>query len=92
LGYGPRVATRFSFLLSIPVILGAISFMLVEALSSIEGLPADWSILVFALTAAAVSAYFTIDFFFRLIDRVGLMPFVWYRLALGIVLFGILFI
>jgi undecaprenyl-diphosphatase len=92
LGYGPRVATRFSFLLSIPVILGAISFMLVEALGGIESPPADWSILTFALTAAAVSAYFTIAFFFRLIDRIGLMPFVWYRLALGIVLFGIFFI
>jgi undecaprenyl-diphosphatase len=92
LGYEPKAATRFSFLLSIPVILGAISFMLVEALGGIESPPADWSILAFALIAAAVSAYFTIAFFFRLIDRIGLMPFVWYRLALGIVLFGIVFI
>ncbi|MGB5607465.1 MAG: undecaprenyl-diphosphate phosphatase, partial [Gammaproteobacteria bacterium] len=35
---------------------------------------------------AAVSAYLCIMFFMRLIERVGMLPFVIYRLLLGIVL------
>ena len=86
LGYTPAVVTRFSFLLSIPVIAGAITFMLLESVS--EGLVPVVSVpkLLCALLVAGASAYWTIAFFFRLLDRWGLLPFVWYRLGLGAVL------
>lgn len=35
---------------------------------------------------AGVAAYLTIAFFVRIVERVGMLPFVAYRLALGAVL------
>ena len=92
LGYAPAVVTRFSFLLSIPVIAGAITFMLMESVA--EGLMPVVSVpkLLCALLVAGASAYWTIAFFFRLLDRWGLLPFVWYRLGLGAVLVLVLFL
>jgi len=48
-----------------------------------------WGELISGFTIAAVSAFACIHFFLKLIDKIGMMPFVWYRLVLGIVLFGI---
>lgn len=84
LGYHPAAATRFSFLLSVPVIGGALLLM---ALQVVGELPEEgWSQYFTAALVAAVCAYATIGWFVRLLERVGLMPFVLYRVALGIVL------
>ena len=91
LGYTPAVVTRFSFLLSIPVIAGAITFMLVETLGQDVAPAVSVSKLLCAFLVAGGSAYWTIAFFFRLLDRWGLLPFVWYRLGLGAVLVSVLF-
>lgn len=91
LGYAPAVVTRFSFLLSIPVIAGAITYMLVETVGQ-DLVPAvSVPKLACAFLVAGGSAYWTIAFFFRLLDRWGLLPFVWYRLGLGAVLVSVLF-
>jgi undecaprenyl-diphosphatase len=42
--------------------------------------------LALAALVAGVAAYTCIALFLRVFDRIGLMPFVWYRLALGSVL------
>jgi len=82
LGYNSATAARFSFLLSIPVILGAITFMSAEWLGgAIPSVPA--SQLLLAMFVSGVSAYATIAIFLELLQRVGLMPFVVYRLILG---------
>jgi undecaprenyl-diphosphatase len=91
LGYTPAVVTRFSFLLSIPVIAGAITFMLVETVGQDVAPTVSVSKLLCAFLVAGGSAYWTIAFFFRLLDRWGLLPFVWYRLGLGAVLVSVLF-
>lgn len=91
LGYTPAVVTRFSFLLSIPVIAGAITFMLVETLGQDVAPAVSVSKLLCAFLVAGGSAYWTIAFFFRLLDRWGLLPFVWHRLGLGAVLVSVLF-
>ena len=54
--------------------------------ASRSALPTDWSALLMGGVAAGVSAYLCIHFFLKLLERVGLMPFVIYRLALGIIL------
>ena len=77
-------AARFSFLLSIPAIAGAQMLLtrdLVAAENSIDLLSA----LVGALIAFA-SAYASIHFFIRLLDRFGMTPYVVYRLMLGCIL------
>ena len=84
LGYPATAATRFSFLLSMPVILGASIMMLASAPH--ENLLSTGSMVLPPLIASAIFAYGTISLFMRLVERVGLMPFVIYRLILGALL------
>ena len=84
MGLTRKAAARFSFLLSIPVILLAGSYKTVELLAN-HG-TTDWFTLLVGIAASALSAYACIDFFLRLVDRIGLAPFVIYRLLLGVVL------
>ena len=52
-----------------------------------SGVSVGWPMLAFAVAVAALTAYACIAAFLRLLDRIGLMPFVYYRLALGLALF-----
>lgn len=84
LGFSPIFAARFSFLLSIPLILAAGLLKTVELVFT----PGDirWGLISLGLAVSGVSAYLCIRLFIRLLDRVGMMPFVVYRLLLGVVL------
>lgn len=77
-------AAHFSFLLSIPVILGALVLMSRDLI----GLEHAYSLiqLSVACVLSALVAYLTIAFFVRLVSRVGMLPFAVYRLVLGAVL------
>ncbi|MDG1065696.1 MAG: undecaprenyl-diphosphate phosphatase [Luminiphilus sp.] len=85
LGYNLTTAARFSFLLSIPVILMAMTFMGFTWFAG-EARAAPVGQLLIAMLVAGLSAYATIAVFLGILDRIGLMPFVWYRLILGCVL------
>jgi undecaprenyl-diphosphatase len=81
LGLSRTAAARYSFLMSIPVILMAGSY---ESLKLVEDtVPVDWRALLLGTAVSAVSAFLCIHFFLRLIERVGMMPFVIYRLLQG---------
>lgn len=80
-------AARFSFLLSIPVILLAGGLNALELVESPA--PVDWLALLLGSATAAVSAYVCIHFFLKLLEQVGMLPFVIYRLLLGIALFAL---
>ncbi|MEP6391368.1 MAG: undecaprenyl-diphosphate phosphatase [Halioglobus sp.] len=82
-----QTAARFSFLLSIPVIAGAGSLKGWE-LSQSQIAP-DWWLLGISTLVAAITAYACIAVFLRLLDRVGLMPFVYYRVILSVLLLGL---
>lgn len=84
LGYKADAAARFSFLLSIPIILLAGGFKGLEWAES--GLADTGIYLIVGAVTAAISAYVCIHYFLKLLDRIGMMPFVWYRLGLGLVL------
>ena len=84
MGLTRKAATRFSFLLSIPVILLAGSYKTVELLANPN--TTDWFTLLMGIATSALSAYACIDVFLRLVDRIGLAPFVIYRLLLGTLL------
>lgn len=84
LGLSREAAARFSFLLSIPVIFLAGSLKTLELLQS--GNSEIWFPLVTGAILAAISAYACIAIFMRLVERIGLWPFVVYRLLLGAVL------
>ena len=84
LGLQRDAAARFSFLLSIPLIIASGVFKTKDLLEA--KIPVEWGLLALAITLSAISAWLCIHFFLRLINRVGMMPFVLYRLVLGVFL------
>ncbi len=80
-------AARFSFLLSIPTI--ALAGMLVTLDLINSGEPVQWELMAIGALVSAVVAYLTIGWFLRLLDKVGMIPFVWYRLFLGVFLIAV---
>ena len=80
-------AAQFSFLLSIPVIGLAGLVKGIELVKSSE--PVMWDLIITGTLISSVVAYLTIGWFLKLLQSVGMMPFVWYRLVLGIVLFSV---
>ena len=87
LGLTRDAAARFSFLLSIPLIAAA---GLLKAKDAFEqGDPGVWPALIAGAVISGVIAYLSIHFFLALLDRIGLMPFVIYRLVLGAVLLAL---
>ncbi|HCD54129.1 MAG TPA: undecaprenyl-diphosphatase [Halieaceae bacterium] len=85
LGLNRATAARFAFLLSIPVIAGA--GLLKGMQLAQEGAAVEWGLMAAAALLAAVTAYACIGLFLRLLERVGLMPFVYYRIVLAAVLY-----
>lgn len=84
LGFERQDAARFSFLLSAPVILLAAGYKFVELLSS--DLVVAWGQLGLGALVACIVAYISIEFFMRVVTRIGLAPFAIYRLILAAVL------
>lgn len=81
IGFSRKTAARYSFFLSIPLILAAGSFKGMELLQ-MEG-QTDWFALGMGTVLSAISAYVCIHLFLKLISRIGMWPFVIYRLLLG---------
>jgi len=84
LGLSRDAAARFSFLLSIPLILAGGGLKTKELLES--PIAVDWQAIIYGTILSAISAYFCIHFFLKLLDRIGMMPFIIYRLILGAIL------
>lgn len=80
-------AARFSFLLSIPVI--ALAGMVKGLELYKTAVPVQWDLISVGVALSAIVAYLSIGWFLKLLNKVGMMPFVFYRLILGVVLFAI---
>jgi undecaprenyl pyrophosphate phosphatase UppP len=78
-GVSREAAARFSFLLSIPAILGA-GILKLGDLSQATESPAQLAV---GFVAAAVSGFFAVSFLIRLLRTHTLWPFIWYRLIAG---------
>jgi len=78
-GVTREAAARFSFLLSIPAILGA-GILKLDELSGATETPAE---LVAGTLAAAISGFVAVSFLLRLLKTHTLWPFIWYRLIAG---------
>lgn len=90
LGLTREAAARFSFLLSIPVIVlagGYQSLKLVKSESVIQ-----WDMLAVGVVFSALTAYLCIHVFLKLLERIGMFPFVLYRFFLGAVLFYLIYL
>lgn len=75
---------RLSFLLSIPAISGASLLLFIDLLNEAS---VNWVELIYALVLSGIVAYLCIHYFLKLVTSLGFMPFVIYRMLLGIVLF-----
>ena len=89
LGYTRESAARFSFLLSMPTILGAGLLMTLELIETEQAGTGIWQDLLIGAGFAAVSAYLCIHWFLKLLDKIGFMPFVAYRVMFGGLLFWV---
>lgn len=87
LGLTRKAAARFSFLLSIPIILAAGIIKLLDLIRQPEQV--SWLVLALATLVSALAAYLCIHYFLALVERIGLTPFVIYRVLLGLFLFYI---
>ena len=82
LGFTREAAARFSFLMSIPIILLAGGYLGLKLIGS--GVAIDTNMLLTGIVTSFVSAYLCIHLFLKLISRMGMTPFVIYRLVLGL--------
>jgi undecaprenyl-diphosphatase len=82
LGYTREAAARFSFLMSIPVILAASSLMTLELATTTVAIL--WTPMLIAFVVSFVSAWLCIVLFMQVISRMGMWPFVVYRVVLGV--------
>lgn len=85
LGLDRESAARFSFLMSIPVTLLAGSYGAMKLILSPEAV--DWIAVMTVVIASACTAILTIHYFMKFLQRFGMMPYVIYRILLGMVLF-----
>ena len=84
IGLNLKDASRFAFLLAIPTILGALVFLLKDMMSyngSIDLLP-----MIIGFVTSMVFAFLTIKYFLAFVEKIGMYPFVLYRVFLGAVL------
>ena len=84
IGLTRTAAARFSFLLAMPVIFLAAAYEATSLAGS--GLDVDWPGLLIVAAGSSLSAFACIAIFLRLLDRVGMLPFVLYRFVLGALL------
>lgn len=86
-GLSREGAARFSFLLAIPLITLAGGVKSVDLLSGEA--PVDWGVLGLGMVLSALAAYACIHTFLKFVERVGMLPFALYRLALGVLIFAV---
>ncbi|MFB7998212.1 undecaprenyl-diphosphate phosphatase [Streptomyces sp. NPDC056002] len=86
MGYTREAAARYSFLLAIPAVLASGVFELKDA--GQDG-SVSWGPTVFATIIAFGVGYAVIAWFMKFISTKSFMPFVYYRILLGIVLIAL---
>ena len=89
LGLTRQAAARFSFLLAIPVIVASGTLQTIRMVTDTN--PISWGELGPGTLLSAVAPGLCIHWFLRLVDRVGMLPFVIYRVLLGVLILALLY-
>lgn len=84
LGLTRQAAARFSFLLAVPVLLLSGGYELYR-IFTLEA-EADMAAFILVALLSFITAFAVIHLFLRFLDRTGMLPYVIYRLLLGVVL------
>ena len=74
-------AARFSFLLAIPTILAAFLYGTYKATQ--HEVMIHWGITLSVIVCSATVAFLCIHWFLKFVSKIGMLPFVIYRIALG---------
>lgn len=82
-GFTRVESARYSFLLSIPTILAAGSYDLVQNWALLENSRDQLSVLLTGFVVAFVSAYLVVKWFLRFLENHTLRAFAWYRLGVS---------
>ncbi len=88
MGYTREAAARYSFLLAIPAVMGSGFYQLLRSIQ--HGSPIAAGPTALATLIAFAVGYGVIVVFLKLVSTRGYMAFVYYRIALGLVVFGLL--
>ncbi|WP_341501902.1 undecaprenyl-diphosphate phosphatase [Gallaecimonas sp. GXIMD4217] len=88
LGLNRTAAARFSFLMSIPAIVMAGGYEGMKLIKAGEAV--NWQLIGLGALVSFISAITCIHWFLKLLDRLGMLPFVVYRLLLGLGLIAFL--
>ena len=89
LGYKREAALRYSFLLAIPAVLGSGAFELFNSLSRPLNAFSPEETFVATLTAFVIG-YLVISWLMKYVQTKSFMPFVIYRISLGLLIIGLL--
>jgi undecaprenyl-diphosphatase len=89
LGFSSDAAARFSFLLAIPIVAAAGLYSALKIAGGDSNI--EWVQFFIAVGVSALAGWVCIAVFLALLKRVGLMPFVIYRLLLGVLLLWIIY-
>ena len=81
IGLSRALSIKYAFLLSIPVIALATLLKTFDLVNNINEV--NWTLLLMGFIITFITAYTTIVFFIRLVERIGFIPFVIYRILLG---------
>ena len=81
LGFNLKDASKFSFMLGIPTIFGALVLLIIEMQSTLEAF--NYMNLIIGFFISMIIAFLTIKLFLNFVERIGMIPFVIYRIILG---------
>lgn len=88
LGFTREAAARYSFLLAVPAVFGSGFYQLAKSIG--QDNPVGWGQTALATLIAFVVGYAVIVFFLKLVSTRSYLPFVWYRVVLGLLIFALL--
>jgi undecaprenyl-diphosphatase len=90
LGYARPAAARYSFLLAIPAVFGSGFYELYDSLKHHSPMVFDWAQTGVATVIAGVVGFGVIAFLMRYISKGSFLPFVIYRVLLGVAIIVLL--
>ncbi len=83
-GLNRETAAKYSFLLSIPIILGASMVYPLVKIDIAEALSYNWEYIIIGTIVSAVVGYLCIKYFMKFISKFSLNIFGWYCIIMGV--------
>jgi len=88
IGLNLKDSSRFAFLLAIPTILGALVFLIGDL--ALYPANINSASLIIGFLTSSIFAFLTIKYFLIFVEKIGMYPFVIYRVLLGVFILAII--